>query len=229
MKRISAGNLRKGDILILEEAGVNSGSADWQNKIVKMFNYLLQSFRSMNIILFMNLPVLSMLSKQARQLVHIHLETTGIDFYKKVVTIKPLVHQLNQHSGKSYWKYLRIRHKGSNVSVQRINYSMPSQDLIHKYEEKKNNFLKGMTNDFVYEFDKKDKKKEDNRVLYENQGLSPRLAQAHELYILGHSANEVAKIMHISARCAQAMRLRLKQLKGDGVYLSIPKAPAFLT
>ena len=43
MQRIQFGKLRKGEILMLEEAGVNAGSNDWQNKVVKMFNYVLQS------------------------------------------------------------------------------------------------------------------------------------------------------------------------------------------
>jgi len=222
MRRISSGKLRKGEVLILEEAGVNSGSADWQNKIVKMFNYVLQSFRSMNIILFMNLPVLSMLSKQARQLIHIHLETTGINFITNQVSIKPLVHQLNQHSGKSYWKYMRIKQGHKMVKMTTLNYRMPSPELCKEYELKKSNFLKGITTEFTYELDKKERKKEeDMRVDFENEGLTPRLAQAHELFILGYSTNDVAGIMHVSPRCARAMHLRLEQLKGEKTYTKV--------
>jgi len=61
VKRINdlhkSGKLRKGDLFILEEAGANFGNLDFQNKLSKMFNYILQSFRSMNLIVIMNLPV----------------------------------------------------------------------------------------------------------------------------------------------------------------------------
>ena len=44
MNLISKGKLRKGEILIFEEAGVNLGSLDFQQRISKMMNYVLQSF-----------------------------------------------------------------------------------------------------------------------------------------------------------------------------------------
>ncbi len=143
MERISSGELRTGEILILEEAGVNIGSGDWQNKIVKMFNYILQSFRSMNVGIFMNLPVLSMMSKQARLLTHMHMETVGIDFELGLCKVKPLCHQLNQHTGKSYWKYMRVKKGESIVTVQRMAFGMASDDLIKRYEDKKEKFLMG--------------------------------------------------------------------------------------
>ena len=75
MKRITSKNLRKGDIFVFEEAGANLGSLDFQTKISKMFNYVLQSFRSMNVGIFFNLPHLSMLNKQAIILIHVHFVT----------------------------------------------------------------------------------------------------------------------------------------------------------
>jgi len=161
MRRISSGNLRKGEVLILEEAGFNAGSQDWMNKTTKMFNYLLQTFRSMNVCLYMNLPVLSMLAKQARQLVHIHFETNGIDFERKVNKIKPLVHQLNQQSGKSYWKYLRIRHRSKVRPVQRMLFGVPDQEILNSYENKKNKFLIDMTTEFANKLAKEDRDKLD--------------------------------------------------------------------
>ena len=161
IERINSKELRKGEILILEEAGVNAGSADWQNKVVKMFNYVLQSFRSMNIILFLNLPVFTMLSKQARQLTHIHMETKGIDFKTNKLVVKPLVQQLNQHTGKSYWKYLRVKAGKKVVSVERMLFSLPSQELIDKYESKKQSFLLGITQEFAQEIRKQQQAKLD--------------------------------------------------------------------
>jgi len=159
IKRISTGNLRPGDVLILEEAGVNAGSGDWQNKVVKMFNYVLQSFRSMNIIIYMNLPVMTMIAKQARQLVHMHMETCGIDFREKTVSVKPLFHQLNQHSGVSYWKFLRVKHNGRVITIQRMNFHLPSQELRDAYEAKKTKFLSNLTSEFTAELERVEKDK----------------------------------------------------------------------
>jgi len=67
MKRIITlsknGKLRKGELFILEEAGANFGNLDFQKKISKLFSYILQSFRSMNLILLMTVPVLTMINK----------------------------------------------------------------------------------------------------------------------------------------------------------------------
>jgi len=79
MKLLSGGELRKGEIIIFEEAGVNMGSLDFQNKVSRMFNYVLQSFRSMNIGILFNLPYLTMLNKQARMLLHFSMESAGVD------------------------------------------------------------------------------------------------------------------------------------------------------
>ena len=67
MKRLSDKDpktkLRKGELLIFEEAGANMGSLDFQNKVSKVFSYVLQSFRSLNIGILFNLPVEGSLSK----------------------------------------------------------------------------------------------------------------------------------------------------------------------
>jgi len=154
VRRLSSGKMREGDLLMMEEAGVNVGSADWQNKIVKMFNYILQSFRNMNVGIIMTLPVLTMLAKQARQLLHTHLITQGINFTTNISKAKVFFHQLNQSSGKSYWKYFRIKYNNKIITIERMNYSLPSKELREAYEIKKTKFVSDLTNDFSAELDK---------------------------------------------------------------------------
>lgn len=216
MRRIKSSDLRKGEVLILEEAGFNAGSQDWQNKTNKMFNYLLQTFRSMNICLYMNLPVLSMLAKQARQLVHIHFETQGIDFEVQKVKVKPLVHQLNQHSGKSYWKYLRVKFSGRVRAVQRMLFGLPSESLREKYEAKKAKFLSDMTAEFVDELEKKEKEKLDKMA---RDDLTEVQRQVYNFKNEGKSNKEIAKIRNCSL---MAVTYVIKAIKSKG-YAIIPK------
>jgi len=154
MKMLSSGKLKKGELLIFEEAGANLGALDFQNKVSKIFTFVLQSFRSMNVGIIFNLPVLTMLNKSARLLLHAHFITVGIDFDKKVCKIKPLFHQLNQQMGKSYWKYMRISMKGNVVPLERFNYKMPSADLVKIYEAKKFRFVTELSKDFSDKLDK---------------------------------------------------------------------------
>lgn len=150
IKLISSGKLRRGEVIIFEEAGANLGSLDFQNKVSKMFTYVLQSFRSMNIALFMNLPYLSMLNKQARMLLHYYGESKGIDKSKKLNKCSPKFLQIAQASGKVYRKKPQIINLyGEMQKLKIIAYSIPSKYLIDAYEEKKEQFLKDLTSDFT--------------------------------------------------------------------------------
>ena len=208
MQRIQFGKLRKGEILMLEEAGVNAGSNDWQNKVVKMFNYVLQSFRSMNIGLFINLPVLSMLAKQARQLVHMHLETVGIDFEKGLCKVKALCHQLNQHSGKSYWKYMRVKAKEKVVTVERMGFGMPSDKLVQQYEAKKSKFLADMTEDFAKELRRLEMVKLDKLA---RKNLSPTQVKIRDMYIEGNTTGVIGKELGIGQSTISAHIQRMRK------------------
>ena len=152
-----SGKLRKGEVLILEEAGANFGNLDFQSKLSKMFSYILQSFRSMNLILFITLPVLTMVNKNARQLLHAHFITSGIDYENKEAKVKPYFHQLNQSSGKSYWKYPRVKVNGRIITLERLKFSLPTERLIKEYEELKEKFVFDLTTDFIEEAYKSDR------------------------------------------------------------------------
>lgn len=149
MERLDEGNLRKGELLIVEEAGVNLGSRNWQSNVSKMFNFILQSFRSMNIGVFFNLPYLSMLDSQARHLLHYYAESSGIDYEKKINKCKPFFLQVAQGTGKIYRHYPKVKINGRTIKVQRFNYSLPSQYLIDAYEDKKDKYLKKLIKEYA--------------------------------------------------------------------------------
>lgn len=153
MKLLSSEKLRKGELIILEEAGTSLNSLDYQNKVSKLFTFILQSFRSMNVGLIFTLPVLTMLNKSARLLLHGHFVTSGIDYYQDICKIKPLFHQLNQGTGKSYWKYMRVKVNGSFMALERFNYKICDMQLRQDYEKKKKKFVYDLTQDFSEELD----------------------------------------------------------------------------
>jgi len=149
MEKISSGKLRRGEVIIFEEAGANLGSLDFQNRISKMFSYVLQSFRSMNIAIFFNLPYFSMLNKQARMLMHYTFESNGIDSKTGINYCRPFFHQVNQKTGKIYTKFPKMRFKGKKKQIKRFGFAMPSQYLIDAYEKKKADYLKESTEDYT--------------------------------------------------------------------------------
>jgi len=216
MERIQSGELRRGEVLILEEAGVNAGSGDWQTKVVKMFNYVLQSFRSMNIGLWINLPVLSMLAKQARQLVHMHMETMGIDHQQGVCKVKPLCHQLNQHTGKSYWKFMRVKVCGKIVAVERLGFKMPSKELLEKYEAKKEKFLSDMTEEFTKELRKLERDKLDKLA---RKDITPVQKEVKDLWDKGFNKTEIARKL---GKAVPTVWQILKTLEKNGISIERP-------
>jgi hypothetical protein len=144
LTRLTSNELKKGDILVLEEAGVSQGSLDFASSVAKIFNYVLQSFRSMQIILFLNLPYFSMLNKNTRMLTHMLHETVEIDKHHKQCIVKPKFLKANQQSGKVYTHFPQVLINRSWESVERLGYHLPSEDIRVPYEQKKAQFLSGL-------------------------------------------------------------------------------------
>jgi energy-coupling factor transporter ATP-binding protein EcfA2 len=167
MERLTDKNnpLKRGELLIVEEAGTQLGNLDFQNKVSKIFTYVLQSFRSMNIGLIFNLPVLSMLNKSARLLIHAHFTTTGIDQDNKTSNLKPKFHQLNQDTGKIYPKFLRVAINGKIIPVKRFSYGLPTGNLLKIYEQKKFRFVSELNEGFLKDLEQMRSKGDKNNIL----------------------------------------------------------------
>ena len=216
-KRLKEGNLVKGELLILEEAGANLGNLDFQQKLAKMFTYILQSFRSMNIGLIMTLPVFTMLNKSARQLVHFHFITTTIDYEKKIAKVKPFFHQLNSKTGVSYWKYPRVRIRGGKRKIKKLLFSIPSDGLIIQYEIQKTKFVGGITQEFMDEFARLEEKK---MIQESRKELTDVEQETYECLMSGLNQKETSKKLGVSP---SNVTLTVKRIKKKGFNVKIFK------
>ncbi len=206
IRRIHSGELKRGEVLIFEEAGANLGSLDFQNKISKMFTYVLQSFRSMNLAIFFNLPYLSMLNKQARLLLHVQFESHHIDFQNSLNCAKVYFNQISQRTGKVYNKKMRFTQNGVTKTCDIMAYSLPSPELIEEYERMKGEFLKDLTKDFI------DKIEETNNTKKPKE-LTEKQQKAFDLATSGLNQTEIAKEMGIS-QASVSEHLGYAQKKG---------------
>jgi len=148
MERLVSGNLDEGDMLILEEAGTSMSALEFQSKVAKSFNYILQSFRNRNIGVIANLPFFSMLNKTTRMLLHMRLQTMEIKNGK--VILKPFNLQWSQENGKLYRHYPKMMIGGVYESIERVGYSLPSKKLRDAYELKKATFVANLSKDVLY-------------------------------------------------------------------------------
>lgn len=210
MKRLVSGNLKKGDIIIFEEAGANMGSLDFQNKVCKLFTYVLQSFRSMNIGIFFNLPYLSMLNKQARMLMHYVSESVGIDPKTNKNKSKMFFIQINQGTGKVYKKFMRANVGGKIRAVKRMTWSLPSPELIEAYELKKKRFLGKLTSEFK---DKLDEIETKEKIRGGWRELTAKQQEALILYSQGMDMAEGGRKLNITLQAFHE-RLELCGKKG---------------
>jgi len=209
--------IRMGDVIIFEEAGTQIGSLDFQTKISKMFTYVLQSFRSMNVGIIMNLPVLSMLNKSARLLLHCHAITSGINYQNKTCKLKPFFHQLNQQSGKVYPKYMRAKVDGKTKKIQRFTYSLPRADLISQYETKKLKFVSELNEEFVKKLDEDRSKEELKMGRHELEDYHKDIMEDMEL---GLTQTECAIKR---GRTQQGVSSMIKTIKKWGYKIKYPK------
>ena len=135
LKLINSGKLKKGSVIVWDEAGIDLSNRSWQSATNKLLNFLLQTFRHKNIILLFTTPYSDFVDKLTRRLFHAEFKTISIDFDKNTTKIKPLLIQYNARYGKFYYKFLRIIHQeGGAVPISEWNVPAPSKELIKAYE-----------------------------------------------------------------------------------------------
>lgn len=133
-----SGKLKKGSVIIFDEAGVGLGSRTWYEH--KDINSILQTFRHKNYIVLFTVPSFDFVDKQARELFHAYLQMTFIDYNKKQSSCRVLLMQNNPQYGKVYYKSPRIKLNGSTMKQRIMKVRTPSEGIIKLYEEKKSRF-----------------------------------------------------------------------------------------
>jgi hypothetical protein len=192
MERINSKALEdsKGEIIIYEEGGTSMGNLDFQTTVAKIFNYILQSFRSMNIILFINLPYFTMLNKQTRMLTQFLMESLGIDKSRRKSMFKPFYLQVSQRDGQIYTHSPEAVINGYYEKINELNYSMPDEEILKLYEAKKKQFLKGLLGGGIATLENQDKKR-----------LTPFQMQVYNLLKEGiEDRNEIAKHLNVNVQ-----------------------------
>ena len=217
MKIVTDPKLKKGEVIIFEEVGCNLGSLDFHNKVQKVFTYVLQSFRSMNIAIFFNLPYLTMLNKSARTLIHVHFQTVGIDRTSNVSKSKGFFRQVNQSSGKIYDKYMRIRHNGKKRVIKRFNYNLPSKWLSDIYEQKKLRFITDFTEDFSKDVAIQQR---DELVKQARVNLTNRQMDVYEMLQNGMTMTEIAKDGGVTPQSVSDV---IQSIRRKGYKVVLPK------
>lgn len=143
MEAVNSGDLKKGDTLIFDEAGVGLAARDWNSKLNKLLGSVLQTFRNKNIACIFTTPSLSFVDKIARTLFHVYLEAVNRDDREKICYLKINEFQHNSLLGKTYNPRPKfVNDEGVKFIVTHIGIPKASDALCLKYESMKEPFTK---------------------------------------------------------------------------------------
>lgn len=159
MALVNSGKLRKGSVIIFEEAGIELSNRNWYSVMNKMLNFLLQTFRHRNFILILNSPYMDFVDAATRKLFHAEITTVKIDFEKELTVLKPQIIQYNSRYKKFYYKYLRVGLPGKGLgAVKNWSVPKPTEELLKAYEEKKKAFTDSLNAEIQAQIANKGKK-----------------------------------------------------------------------
>jgi len=170
MKLINSDKLKKGSVIVWDEAGVDLSNRSWQSTTNKLLNHLLQTFRHRCFILIFTAPYMNFIDSATRRLFHAEFQTVSIDYKERTVKVRPQLIQYNSRLNKFYYKWLRIVTKGDGVvPLVEWNVKAPNKELIKQYEEKKTMFTNQLNAEIESELVADKRRKGKNKPLTERQ------------------------------------------------------------
>lgn len=213
MKLLTEGDLKKGSVVIMEELGVLMNARNFQSVNNKLINSVMQSFRHRNIILLMNVPSKSFIDSATRKLLHCTITTEHIDRKNNTVICKPILHQLNEETGKVYNKYLRVVTSKGVVPIKRIRVSMPSKLLSEQYEQEKRKFTDNLNLKVLKELENIDNPQK------EAKERPPLTVRQEEIFNSLKDGLLIPEIMNKLSLSIDVVYFHIKQIKKKGYYV----------
>jgi len=132
--------LPEGSVIVIDEAGVQYSSRDWQGFNNRILGLLAQSFRSLNWIVIFTLPHFSYLEKQAREQAHFILNAESINFKDEMTrfALWEMRHQGNPMAKDGSLPRIPYKmEKKKMVRLKHIYIKKPSENVVLEYEWKK--------------------------------------------------------------------------------------------
>ena len=145
MDLINSGNLRRGVKIVCDEFQCSISAREFQSKANKVFNYVLSTFRHLNLTLFFCTPYETLLDKNTRKLFHARFETMSINKNNQTCRLKPRYVEYSDFKTEPYRKQMIIcfkDDKGSSKSRPLFYWDIPrpSKDSEVVYEKMKVDF-----------------------------------------------------------------------------------------
>jgi hypothetical protein len=158
-----------GKVIVWDESGIDNSSRSWMSMTNKMISAFFQTSRHLNLIVLMTVPLLSFIDSNTRKLIHCIGEMRSINVRKKTSNVCIKMLQTNSLTGKTYPKYLKEQIGDIKHIYKRLNFGLPSPNLVNEYEKIKKGFTKALNEEIQASLDKDHEKKQPNKELTEHQ------------------------------------------------------------
>lgn len=140
----------RGDMIVLDEAGVGLGSRSWYEKEQILLNQTLQTVRDDNMGVIFTLPRLSELDSQTRGRLHAFLEMTEVNKREGYAMAKwKNVDPARGDRDKIYYKYPELSMASQSWDVKEIKVGPPPEALVEQYERRKDAFKQELYEDAI--------------------------------------------------------------------------------
>jgi len=141
LRAFDSDNYGRGDMVVLDEAGVGLGNRSWYDKEQILLNQTLQTVRDDNMGVLYTLPRLEELDSQTIGRLHAFLtmvETHPDDGW--ALARWKNINLSRDGRGKEYKKYTRLNVNGVKKRIKSFAVAAPPEDLVEAYEERKASF-----------------------------------------------------------------------------------------
>jgi len=212
MNKIAAKkDLKRGDILIFDEAGVGLASRDWYSIQNKLLGSVLQTFRHLNIGVIFTTPNLSFIDIQARKLFHNYFETIYIDYEQEMVYLNVYDIQHNSRYDKTYYKHPKFVREGKTASMGYTGVPKPRASLISAYEKAKTEFTEKLNTKVLKELTKPEKQPQNKLTDFnEEERIINDIQKNHEKFLRKDKKALDAGLIGLNYKIAYNKAYRIK-------------------
>jgi hypothetical protein len=157
LKAFDSDEYSRGDMIILDEAGVGLGNRSWYEKEQILLNQTLQTVRDDNLGVLYTLPRLEEMDSQTIGRLHSFLEMTDVFPGDGWALGKwKNINLTRDGRGKEYKKYTRLNVNGVKKRIKSFAVAAPPEPLAEAYEARKSTFKEQLYEDAIAAYDDED-------------------------------------------------------------------------
>lgn len=191
---VKNGNLKKGNAIIFDEAGVGISNREWHSATNKAMNSILQTFRNRNLIAIFTVPSKKYIDKQGRELSHYLVETQRIDYDEKKNIVKFMVNQHNPRYGKTYVKYPILDINGKYKKVRMFSFKRAPKELCEAYEKHSREFKDKIIDEALERMNQMQEQKERQERVINVRKIADEIVERKDEFLTDYKGSKTVSV-----------------------------------